>query len=213
MNQLIIRAFPLGELQTNCYVVTDVEGTFCIVIDPGEEPNDVIEYIGNKKVDFIFLTHCHHDHIAGLNTVKKYTNAPVVTHHLEAEWLLQPSLNLSDNHENPIISDWPDILLSGEEMLKCGSSMMKVIHTPGHSPGSVSYLLENYLFSGDTLLNGFIGPTEIPYGNRDLIKKSIKETLFQLDESIEVYPGHGKSTTIGNEKKYNLLPNLKIFHS
>ncbi|WP_209122682.1 MBL fold metallo-hydrolase [Alkalihalobacillus sp. BA299] len=213
METLIIKTFSLGQLQTNCYVVTDINETFCMIVDPGEEPDDVIEYVRDKKVDFIFLTHCHHDHIAGLNKIKQHTNAPVAVHHTEAMWLTTPSLNLSEKQETPIICNWPDILLNGEEMLKCGPYLLKVIHTPGHSPGSTSYLLENYLFSGDTLLNGLIGPTEIPFGNRNQIKTSVKEILFQLDESIQVYPGHGHTTTIGHEKKYNLLPNLKVFHS
>ncbi|WP_216829727.1 MBL fold metallo-hydrolase [Alkalihalobacterium elongatum] len=202
MSPVVIKKYVYGELKTNSYVVTDHEKSFYIVIDPGENPQNLINEVGNKKVDYILLTHCHYGHIAGLNLLRDYTGASVIVHHTEAEWLLSPSLNLSSQKDNPIICDWPDILLNGDELIKCSNLTIKAIHTPGHSPGSTCFLINNtYLFSGDTLLAGRAGPTNTPYGNRMLLKRSIKDNLLTLDNNIRVFPGHGIDTTMEIEKK------------
>ncbi|EKN70984.1 beta-lactamase [Neobacillus bataviensis LMG 21833] len=211
MESLKIQQFTLGKLKTNSYVITD-EKSFCIIIDPGENPYELIRYIGKRKVDYILLTHSHYDHIAGLNLLKDYTDASVIVHHSEAEWLLNPDLNHSVQMNTPIVCEWPDILLNGDELIQCGSVCIKAIHTPGHSPGSTCYLLDNdYLFTGDTLLAGIVGPTNLPYGDRELIKESIKTRLYSLPSNIIIYPGHGETTTLEFEKTYNLLPNIKAY--
>jgi hydroxyacylglutathione hydrolase len=212
MKPLTIQRFTLGELHTNSYVVTDDE-TFSIIIDPGENPFEMMDYVRKRKVDYILLTHCHFDHIAGLNMVKDYTDASVVVHQSEAEWLLDPSLNRSIETISPIVSEWPDILLQGDELIQCGALTIKAIHTPGHSPGSTCFLLNGkYLFTGDTLLSGVVGPTNIPFGDRDRLKDSIRSKLFCLPGEISIYPGHGGNTTIEFERSNNLLPNMKNFH-
>ena len=211
MGELQIKRFTLGELQTNCFVVIDPNENNCIIVDPGENPEDVLQFVNNRKVDYILLTHAHHDHIAGLNELRKQTNALVVIHHEEAQWLIDPILNLSNRQQRRIVCDWPDIVLYGGEVIKWNDQSIKAIHTPGHSPGSMCYLIGDYLFSGDTLLEGLIGTTEIPYGDRELLKKSIKDRLFTLDDRVKVLPGHGRETTIGNERKYNVFPKIKRF--
>ena len=211
MKPLIIVPFICGQLKSNSYVVTDEE-SFCVVIDPGEESTELLTYIGDRKVDYILLTHGHYDHIGGVNALKARTEASVVIHHAEAEYLGDPTLNLSSESNKSVVCEWPDILLNGDELVQCGKFSVKVIHTPGHTPGSVCYLLnERYLFSGDTLLAGLVGPTNLPSGNRELLKTSIKEELFTLNEDVLIYPGHGESTTIGIEKETNLFPNIKAF--
>lgn len=212
MEELVIQRFTLGNLKTNSYVVSD-EKSFCIVIDPGENPSKLFQYIGNRKVDYILLTHCHYDHFAGLKLLKKNTDALVVVHHLEAEWLLDPVLNGSAKTNMPIISEWPDILLNGDELIQCGSLRIKAIHTPGHTPGSTCFLInETYLFTGDTLLAGVVGPTNLPFGDRELLKESIKNKLFSLPGDGIIYPGHGETTTLEFERNYNLMPNMKAFN-
>jgi hydroxyacylglutathione hydrolase len=212
MKPLTIQRFTLGELHTNSYVVTDDE-TFSIIIDPGENPFEMMEYVRKRKVDYILLTHCHFDHIAGLTMVKDFTDASVVVHQSEAEWLLDPSLNRSIETISPIVSEWPDILLHGDELIQCGALTIKAIHTPGHSPGSTCFLLNGkYLFTGDTLLSGVVGPTNIPFGDRDKLKSSIRSKLFCLPGEISIYPGHGGNSTIEFERSNNLLPNMKKFH-
>jgi hydroxyacylglutathione hydrolase len=212
MEPLKIKKFTLGPLNTNSYVVTD-ENSSCIVIDPGDKPEQLIKYIGNLKVGYILLTHCHYDHISGLNLLKQCTDAPVVVHQSEAEWLMDPNLNRSIHTNSLIISEWPEILLNGDEVVKYGTLTIKVIHTPGHTPGSTSFLIDNhYLFTGDTLLAGSVGPTNLPFGDRNLLKQSITEKAFTLDDHVVVHPGHGQSTTIGFERINNPLPNVKCFY-
>ncbi|MDR7238088.1 MBL fold metallo-hydrolase [Neobacillus drentensis] len=212
MEGLKVKSFTLGPLNNNSYVVTD-DYSFCIVIDPGDKPEQLINYIGNLKVGYILLTHCHYDHISGLNLLRQYTDAPVVVHRTEADWLLDPDLNRSIQSNSPIVSEWPDILLSGNELIKHGTMTIKAIHTPGHTPGSTSFHINNlYLFTGDTLLAGLVGPTNLPFGDRKLLLESIKEKIFTLDDSIVVYPGHGEMTTIGFERRNNPLPNIKSFY-
>ncbi len=212
MKPINIQQFTLGNLKTNSYVITDDE-SFCIIIDPGENPHELIQYISERKVDYILLTHCHYDHIAGLNLLKNYTDASVIVHHLEAEWLLDPELNRSAQTNKPVESEWPDVLLNGDELIQCGSFNIKAIHTPGHSPGSTCFLLGNdYLFTGDTLLAGIVGPTNLPFGNREVLKDSIKNKLYRLSGDITIYPGHGEVTSLEFEKEHNLLPNIKAFY-
>lgn len=212
MDSLIINTFPLGRLQTNCYVLTNENGSFYIVVDPGDSSESVVEFLKKKTVDYILLTHCHYDHIAGLNTLKKYFDAPVIVHYSEAHWLTEPALNLSEFKSNPICCEWPEILLHGDEIIKCDSHNIRVIHTPGHSPGSVSYVIGQFVFTGDTLMAGLIGPTTLPHGNREQLILSIKEKLFNLHDDMIVLPGHGGRTTIGNEKKFNQFPRVKTFY-
>jgi len=210
MGEIKIQLFISGTLRSNCFVVTSDEG--CVVIDPGDCAEEVISYIEDQKIDYILLTHGHYDHIAGVKRLKKHTDALVGIHQLEAKWLLEPRLNRSINTSNPIYGEWPDILFTGEEVIQCGVMNLKVLHTPGHSPGSVSYVFnDGCVFTGDSLLAGFIGPTNLPYSDRGLLKHSIKKSLFTLPEKIVVYPGHGPETTIGFEKENNTFPNVKEF--
>ncbi|WP_462413693.1 MBL fold metallo-hydrolase [Neobacillus sp. Marseille-QA0830] len=210
MESFIIHRFPLGKLQTNSYVISDQEDTFCIVIDPGENPHEMMEFIGTKKIEYILLTHSHYDHIAGLNILKEFTDASVVVHGSEADWLMNPNLNQSNKTNSPIVCKWPDILLHGGETIRCPSFSIKAIHTPGHTPGSVCYLFnDKYLFTGDTLLAGAAGPSNLPYGNRELLKTSIAKKLFCLANDIVIYPGHGGKSTIGFEKSHPVLPHIR----
>lgn len=125
--------------------------------------------------------------------------------------MTDPALNLSLGHPDPVICEWPDILLYGDEKITIDKHTIRVLHTPGHSPGSVSYAMEEYVFTGDTLMAGLIGPTEIPGGNREQLKLSIKEKLYMLHDETIVLPGHGDSTIIGYEKKTNVFPNIKSY--
>ena len=110
-----------------------------------------------------------------------------------------------------VVCDHPDILLNGDEWITCSSTTIKVIHTPGHSPGSTCFLINDRdLFTGDTLLAGTVGPTNIPFGDRDLQIQSIKDKLFSLADDMVVYPGHGRKTMLEYEKKHNVLPNIKV---
>lgn len=210
MDEPTVRCFVSRRLQSNCYVLTSSDT--CVVIDPGEVTEDLLTYLNGRDVDYILLTHGHYDHIAGVKNLKRFTDAQVGIHRIEARWLLDPVLNRSSNTFKDIYCDWPDILFEGDEVVQCASISIKILFTPGHSPGSISYLIENkFVFTGDTLFSGFVGPTHLPQSNRKMLKNSIQKKLYTLPNDVIVYPGHGKKTTIKFEKRNNTIPNAQKF--
>ncbi len=197
---------PLGPLQMNGYVLSNEKGEG-IIIDPGQDPQAMLDYIRPLKIVAILLTHAHFDHIGGLEEVRQVTQAPVYIHDLEADWLLDPELNGSARWPmfEPVKCRPRDHSLSDGQVLTLAGLSLEVFHTPGHSPGSVSFYIrdENVLIAGDTLFAGSIGRTDLPGGDHATLIKSIKEKLFTLPPETMVYPGHGPETTIGDEKRYN----------
>lgn len=184
----------------NTYIIT--ENGMSAVIDPGVPFNDIINSAENIK--YILLTHCHYDHIEALVELKEKTGALVVFS--EENNLNNEDVNLSAYVYGKNIGTEPDILVSDGEVLEFLN--IKCIKTPGHTSCGMCYLLENNLFSGDTLFRESIGRCDLPTGNFEEIKNSIKEKLYTLSDDVLVYPGHGESTTIGYEKKYNSFVKL-----
>ena len=174
-----IKRIVVGMLQTNCYILAGENSG--IVIDPGDEVDRILEELGDLKVDLILLTHNHFDHIGALSALVAATSATVAIHPLD-----------SFDAANKELDDGEKIHFEEEEIL--------VIHTPGHTPGGCCFLLGENLFSGDTLFSGGWGNTAFPGGNETAIFKSIRERLMSLPDSTIVYPGHGDSTTIGEER-------------
>lgn len=198
---------PLGPLQTNCYVLSNHEQE-CIIFDPGEEAAKLIQYIQTKKLKplAVLLTHAHFDHIGALDEIRDFFKIPAYIHEKEAKWLLDPALNGSQLFPGePIRLKPADNILATETVLKIGSFSFKLFETPGHSPGSISYYLEEkeMVFSGDVLFKGSIGRTDLPGGNHDQLMRSIHEKLLILSEDTLVLSGHGPVTTIGDEMESN----------
>ncbi|MCP4135232.1 MAG: MBL fold metallo-hydrolase [bacterium] len=188
---------------TNCYLVGD--DNFVAVIDPGFEAGKIIKAIGKRKVKYILITHSHYDHISALEGLAaKYPRVPIGIHFAELNDVQDTNLDkflafvLGYKLEKKLVFPVLDTM-----KLPFGGKTIQVIHTPGHSPGSSCFLIEEYLFSGDTLFNLAIGRTDFPGGNRKSILHNIETKLFKLDEKTKVYPGHSKETTIGYEKKNN----------
>jgi len=183
-------------LEENCYLITNNnEG---ILIDPGEDTFEILKNIENIDVKYILLTHCHFDHIYSLSEIRgsktvlgsknlkrNITNTKIVL------------ANLGDDFNAEI----DDVFLDNEERNLCGLNV-KCIYTPGHTDCSCCYLIDNTLFSGDTLFFGSIGRCDFPTGNFDELENSIRNKLYKLPDETTVYSGHGSKTTIGNEKKY-----------
>lgn len=198
---------PLGPIQTNGFVLSNEAGKG-IVIDPGMHPESMIEHIKDLEIVAILLTHAHFDHMAGLEQVREVTKAPVYIHDLEEDWLTNPEKNGSAHWSmvtEPIICQPSDQVLQDGQILQLAGFTLQVLHTPGHSPGSVSFYLEQeqLLIAGDTLFAGSIGRTDLHNGDYDTLMTSIKTKILTLPEETVVYPGHGPQTTVGHEMMVN----------
>lgn len=201
-----VQGFPLGAFQTNCYVLSDQDSQTAIVIDPGYDPDIVLDAIDGYKVTHILLTHAHLDHIGGLQRLKEATAAPILIHPNEQDWLTDPMLNGSGRWPQlggPITGPAADGFVQEGDRIEFAGRQISVLFVPGHSPGSVAYLLEDQIFAGDTLFYGSIGRTDLPGGDLQTLVQSIRSKLYTLPADTVVYPGHGQETTIDRELRTN----------
>ena len=189
-----IHAIPLGMLQTNCYILTREGSRRCVVIDPGQQPQPLLDYLQQNQltVDAILLTHGHFDHVGGVRTLVAETDAPVYLN--EADLALPPRMT-----DGPLY--YTASYGEGSQVEAAGLTF-QVISTPGHTPGSVCLLTEDCMFSGDTLFAGSCGRTDFPGGSSQDMLSSLHR-LSALDRDYRVFPGHGESTTLAREKQYN----------
>ena len=202
LKQLKVSSNAINEL-TNCYIVQYEESKETMVIDPGGEVNKIIEMLNiiEANLKYIYLTHCHGDHIGALKELKDKKGGKILIHRFDAEGLYDKAISLTDYiGMNDIILE-ADSRVDDEDILHIGRLEFKVIHTPGHTAGgSCLYCKEeNLLFSGDTLFHGTWGRTDLPTSNFMDIMKSITNKLLVLPEKTICYPGHGKSTMIQEE--------------
>lgn len=216
MAEIKIGRMVLGICQTNCYFLYREGAAEAIVVDPadhGARIADALEHNG-FKVAGILITHGHFDHILGCDALKKAANEvaakcgenPIKVYACEAEkkLLSDPTMNLSAGMSGAYSLEADVYVKEGEEITIAGMTC-KVIETPGHTVGGCCYYFEEagFLISGDTLFEESVGRTDFPTGSMSTLVRSIKEKLFVLPDDTLVYPGHGDSTTIGTEKKYN----------
>jgi glyoxylase-like metal-dependent hydrolase (beta-lactamase superfamily II) len=200
--------FTVGKLFTNCYIAACPETKEAIIIDPGfesvSEAEKIFQFIEENalKLKFTVNTHGHPDHICGNGVVKRKFQTPILIHEKDAFMLGRLGKVVAKfigfNYSSPSA----DALLKDGEFVRFGKTTLKVMHTPGHSPGSISLIGESEVFTGDTLFAGSIGRTDIPQGSVSDMKKSLRK-LANLPDNFRVYPGHGPTTTIGEEKQSN----------
>lgn len=202
-----VNVLQVGPLMVNCYIVHDSEN--CIIIDPGDEPEKIINYIKNSgmKPLAIFNTHGHFDHIGAVKKLKEEFGIKFYIHENDVFLVKEAaSHGVFFGFMNVEIPEVDEYVKDGDEY-RFGELSFNVIHTPGHSPGGVCYYFEkeNIIFSGDTLFELSIGRTDFPYGDIDELIHSIKNKLFILGNDVIVYPGHGEKTTIKKERDNNMF--------
>lgn len=189
---------------TNCYIVEDENTKETMVIDPGGEADKIVEMLDilDAKVKYIYLTHCHGDHIGAVAEVKNRKGGKILIHRDDAEGLNDENINLSLCIDMGEIELEPDSRVDDEDLIHVGELEFKVIHTPGHTQGGSSLYCEKegLLFSGDTPFRGAWGRTDLPTSSFEAIIDSITNKLLVLPDETIVYPGHGKSTVIREEK-------------
>jgi len=205
---LNIRTYPLGPLQTNCYVISNKEKK-CLIFDPGEQGEMFVKEIRNLRLKplAIVLTHAHFDHIGAVEVVREAFSIPVYIHQAEKNWLMDASKNGSARYtELPLVEAKPaDVLIEQDGLLEIGSFSCEMFHTPGHSPGSITYWFkeDGFAIVGDTLFQGSIGRTDLPHGNDKQLLQSINNKILTLPDETVCYPGHGGPTTPQEEKRHN----------
>ena len=189
---------------TNCYIILDEKSKETMVIDPAGYADKIEEliHILEGKLKYIYLTHCHGDHILGVTDLKNRCGGKILIHREDAEGLNDKNINLSSVIDIPEIELEADSRIDDNDLIHLGDLEFKVIHTPGHTKGGTSLYCEkeNCLFSGDTLFRGTWGRTDLPTSSREDIMNSIVNKLMVLPDETIVYPGHGMMTKIGEEK-------------
>jgi hydroxyacylglutathione hydrolase len=196
----------VGPLACNCYVVGDPVTKHAIVLDPGGNAEDLMEVIAAQGivVDAIVATHAHFDHIVAAEHVRRATGAPFFMHAADKpllDWFQESGrmfLGLDLGAPPEVDRDAPEGM-----KLVAGSASLEVLHTPGHSPGSISLVGEGIVFAGDTLFAGSIGRTDLPGGDTQALLDGVQQKLFPLGDDVIVYPGHGPRTTLGEERVSN----------
>lgn len=202
---MLINVMAVGQLEANCYIVADEGTNEAIVIDPGDEPDRILEQCKDLAVKYIVLTHAHFDHVGAVNEIKDETGAQIVVHKYELEVYASVTEHGRAWGFNLAPLPEPDIIVTEGDKVVFGASSLTVIHTPGHTPGSMClYADEGVVITGDTLFAGSIGRTDFPGGSMSQMRASFRK-LMGLPETTAVFSGHGSATSIGNEKIGNMF--------
>lgn len=202
---MILKQFVIGFLDVNNYLLIDEKSKEAVLIDCTEKNEQIDAALKEygAKLKYILITHGHFDHVLGVNDFKKHYDCEVLIHHADDTLLQNIDKFMSGFGFGTTEVQHVDGFLKDNQIIKFGEHKIRVIHTPGHSPGSVGYLVEDKLFSGDTVFFECVGRTDLYGGSFSQLKESIEKRIFTLDENIQIYPGHGQTTSVGHEKVNN----------
>lgn len=206
---MIVRSLVVGPLDVNCFIIWDEASKKAMVIDPGDEPDRIMEIINNESlsVDYIVCTHAHFDHVGAVADIKKETGAKVVIHRDELEIYhgAKDQAAFWGYDLDPLPE--PEIFVKDGDEISLGGISFRVLHTPGHSPGGICLSGEGVIVTGDTLFAGAVGRTDFYGGDMNRLRESFKR-LMSFPPETEVLPGHGPNSTIGRERSENVFLEL-----
>ncbi|MDA1241356.1 MAG: MBL fold metallo-hydrolase [Chloroflexi bacterium] len=204
---MILQAIPVGRLQANCYVIGDVETREVLVIDPGDQAEALVDHFRREELQpkYVLATHAHLDHSGGLHEILEAFPA--------AQFVMHPVDHAAIAPQAPTAASWyghavtppraPDVQAAHGDVLAVGAYRFTLLHTPGHTPGSICVAGEGGVFTGDVLFQGSIGRHDFPGSSGPDLLRSIKEHLLTLPPETAVFPGHGPATTIEEEQRHN----------
>ena len=204
---MTVKMFEIGPLATNCYIYTDDVTNQSVIIDPAFCSEKLFKEIEKTDIKYILLTHAHADHIMAVHTIKEKTGAKIVAHINESERLLSATANLHSAigcYLEDYVPETIDVAVNDGDVLEFGEKQITVIHTPGHTDGSVCYLSENIIFCGDTIFDGTYGRTDFPSGSLSSLIDSYYK-LCELEGDYLLLPGHQGKTTLEKERNSNPL--------
>ncbi|MFH1860260.1 MAG: MBL fold metallo-hydrolase, partial [bacterium] len=191
-----IYTLMVGELRANCYIIAQENSRECVIIDPGEDGEKILQFLKKKGLNPVYIinTHGHIDHIGANLFIAEQTGAKILIHQNDAKMLHDPILNLSSFVNSSVTSKQADYILEDGEILEVSGITIEILHTPGHTKGGICLKIHNCIFTGDTLFAGGVGRTDFPNGSHETLIKSINKKLMALDDETIVYPGHGESS-------------------
>jgi len=197
-----ILTFVLGSIRTNSYLCVDPDTSKCVVIDPGCDGEGIYGKIAerNLTLEYILFTHGHFDHIMASGVLKEKTGAKIAVHALDHEMLLDPMKSYAMQFAGSNFCCNADLVFNDGDEISCGNMRFKVIHTPGHTKGSCTFMSQDALFTGDTLFCDGVGRTDLYGGSEAVLNSSLKK-LFSLPSDYRIYPGHGNFSRLSKEKE------------